>query len=164
MSRFRIALAWFLRIGLAGLLLYAGLAKLHEPLVFAREIANYQLLPQLAPHVAATLPVLELVAALAMLLPGPRWRPAGALLAFGLMATFLVAVTSVVLRGVDIDCGCFGSGSGAVTWLTVVRNLGLSLAALYLVFEDRGVSGSASGASSRGPGSERGDSGATRPG
>lgn len=154
-----------IRLGLAGLFFYAGFAKLRDPSAFAREIANYQLFPELAPHAAASLPAIEIVAALALLLPLERWRRAGALLVFGLLATFLVAVTSVVLRGVDIDCGCFGSGSGPVSWWTVARNASLSALALYLVFADRGVSEPRAGARLRGDGAGAGaDSSRARPG
>lgn len=156
-----------LRVGLAGLFLYAGAAKLRDPSAFVREIANYQFLPELAPHVAATLPSIEIVAALALLLPAAPWRRAGALLTFGMLVAFLVGVTSVVLRGVNIDCGCFGSGSGSVTWWTVARNAVLSAAALYLVLADRGVADSREGARLRGAGAGEaaGDSESrTRPG
>lgn len=128
--------AWAIRIGLAALFGYAGVMKLLDPEAFAREIANYQLVPSLAPHLAAVLPTTECVAALALLLPSAPWRRAGALAVAGLLAVFLVGVVSVVVRGVNIDCGCFGSGSGSVTGLTILRNVALAAAALYLVFED----------------------------
>jgi hypothetical protein len=47
-----------------------------------------------------------------------------------LLAVFTVAVTQVVLRGINIECGCFGGSSGTVTWLTVVRDVALFGAAL----------------------------------
>lgn len=157
MKRVVSAFTILARIGLGGLFLYAGFAKLRDPAAFAREIANYQLLPAIAPHLAATLPMVEIVAALSLLLPAVRWRRAGALLTFGLLATFLVSVTSVVLRGVNVDCGCFGSGSGPISWWTVARNATLSLVALYLVLADR--VGEDPGARSRGRDDGAGDAG-----
>ena len=133
------ALAWILKVGLAALLLWAGWAKLGEPGVFLEEIANYQLWPELAPYLASPLPGLEIVLGLALLLP-PRTTlaRAAALLTFGMMLVFTIAVTSVVLRGIDISCGCFGTGTGTVTWLTVLRDVAFSLAALFaLVFSLR---------------------------
>jgi hypothetical protein len=58
---------------------------------------------------------------------------AGALATSALMAIFTVAVTSVVLRGINISCGCFGAGSGPVTLLTVLRDVALlaACAGLY---------------------------------
>jgi hypothetical protein len=110
--------------------------KLAEPTVFAEEIANYQLFPELAPYLASTLPGLEVVLGLALLWP-PRTAisRAATLLTLGMMAAFTVAVTSVVLRGIDISCGCFGTGTGAVTWVTVLRDLAFTAAAFFaLVF------------------------------
>jgi hypothetical protein len=49
---------------------------------------------------------------------------------------FTVAVVSAVARGVNIDCGCFGAGSGPVSGLTIVRNLGLlAVAARWLLLD-----------------------------
>lgn len=118
---------WVLKVGLGGLLLYAGVLKLQEPSAFAEQIANYRFLPALAPLLAATLPVVELVVGSALILAGRKsgWLPAAALGSALLMAVFAVAVIQVVLRGIDTTCGCFGAGSSTVDWLTVARVLGL---------------------------------------
>lgn len=148
-----------LALGLAALFGYAGAMKLQAPVAFAEEIANYQLLPALAPHLAIVLPVLELLVALALVLP--RTRRAAALVGSGLMVAFLVAVTSVVVRHVDIACGCFGKDSAAVTWFTVARNVALLAACVYLVFD---VGRETSGGASAGDGSGDASVGAGRPG
>jgi len=148
----RDAVTLLVRAGLALLFGYAAIGKLRDPNAFAREIANYQLLPQYAQHAAATLPATELVLALALWVPNRSWRRAAALALAVVLFVFVVAVTSVVVRGVNVDCGCFGAGSGAVSWLTVVRNLGLTAAALYLLRED-----SSRSSSSGSPPSEGGD-------
>ena len=41
------------------------------------------------------------------------WTRAAALLAAALFSAFGVAVTVALIRGLDIDCGCFGTGAGA---------------------------------------------------
>jgi uncharacterized membrane protein YphA (DoxX/SURF4 family) len=126
------ALYLALRLGLGALFLVAGALKLRDPYAFALEIANYQLLPGLAPWLAATLPAVELVIGLA-LVAGPRpWARAGALAATLLLVLFTVAVASAVARGVNISCGCFGGDSGPVTWLTVLRDVALVAAALWV--------------------------------
>jgi putative oxidoreductase len=120
------------RLGLGALFLAAGGLKLSDPYAFALEISNYQLFPSLAPWLAAALPSTEIVVGVA-LVAGPRaWARAGALAAALLLAAFTVAATSAVVRGVNISCGCFGADSGPVTWLTVLRDLGLVAAALYV--------------------------------
>jgi len=133
------ALGWLLKVALGAVWLFAGATKLGDPAGFAEEIGNYQLLTDVAPLLAVTLPVIELLvgaALVALPLPNP-WLHAAALASGMLMVTFTVAVTSVLIRGIDIDCGCFGGGSGPVTPLTVVRDLtlmALSVAVLALAW------------------------------
>jgi putative oxidoreductase len=130
-------LAAVLRIGLGVLFVVAGAVKWADPTAFAQEIANYQLLPGLAPHLAVLLPAIEITAG-AVLLAGPLvWRRAAAAALFLVTAAFTVAVTAAVLRGLDISCGCFGGDSAKVTWLTVLRNLALLAAAAYLAWSWR---------------------------
>jgi len=132
------ALALMLRLGLGGLLLLAGALKLRAPVAFATEIANYQLLPALAPYVAAVLPVVELVIGGALVVAPRAWRRAAALGALALLATFTVAVGSAFFRRINIDCGCFGTGGGPITGLTLVRNVVLMAAAAAIVaFDER---------------------------
>jgi hypothetical protein len=127
------ALEWLLRLALAALLLWAGVAKLGDPAGFAVAITNYHLLPSLAPYVAVTLPTIELVIGAALLVAPRAWRRAAALCATGLMAVFTVAVAQVVVRGINVSCGCFGGDSGPVTWLTVLRDVALCAAAVALI-------------------------------
>ena len=128
-------LLWFLRLGLGALFVMSGVLKARDPSAFATEVANYQWLPsfpQAAPLIATLLPSLEVILGGALLVGSRAWARAGALLALGLLGVFTVAVTSVVLRGVNISCGCFGNDSGAVTWLTVGRNVVLFASAAWL--------------------------------
>lgn len=124
---------WALRLGLGGLFVVTGALKLADPSAFAVEIHNYQLFPALAPILAATLPAMELAIG-ASLVAGPRpWLRAGALSSLALMAVFTVAVGSAALRGINISCGCFGAGSGPITWMTVARDLTLLAACAGLL-------------------------------
>lgn len=121
--RVRAAAILLARLGLGGLLIFAGLAKARAPGAFATEIANYQLAPALAPWLAATLPAIELVVGLALMAAPRAWRQAAALGAATLLIAFTVAVGSAYFRGINIDCGCFGTGGGPITLLTLLRNL-----------------------------------------
>ena len=138
MKAAKAALALVLRLGLGGLLVVAGALKLRAPVAFATEIANYQLLPALAPYVAALLPVVELVIGGALVVAPRAWRRAAALGALALLATFTVAVGSAFFRRINIDCGCFGTGGGPITGLTLARNVVLMAAAATIVaFDER---------------------------
>jgi putative oxidoreductase len=127
-------LALALRLGLGGLMAWAGLMKLRDPGEFANEIANYHLFPSLAPWLAVTLPAIEIVLGLALCAAPRAWLRAAALATAGLLAVFTVAVAQVVARGINVSCGCFGgTGSGPVTGLTIARDLVLLAAAIALL-------------------------------
>ena len=127
------AIAWLLRLGVGGLFAWAGVLKLRDPAAFATDIANYQLFPALAPWGAATLPLIELVLGLALILAPSAWRRGAALATAGLMAVFTAGIAQAVARGIRIECGCFGGASGPVTSWTIARDLALLAAAIALV-------------------------------
>ncbi|MBI5497381.1 MAG: hypothetical protein HY904_20370 [Deltaproteobacteria bacterium] len=131
--------AALLRLGLGGILLYAGWAKVQDPTDFAIQITNYRLGDVWAPWAAVALPPIELLTG-ALLLLAPRrspWLQAACLVALGMFAVFLAAVITVVLRGIDISCGCFGGDSGPVSWITVARNTLLCTATAALLWYAR---------------------------
>lgn len=98
------------RLALAAIFLYSGYAKLSEPwLQFVVSLEGFKLLPEswLEP-VARTMPWCEVVLG-AALLTGvlTRWF---ALIGTLMLATFMGAAASAFFRGLEVDCGCFGSG------------------------------------------------------
>ena len=110
------------RFVLASVFVAAGLAKLARRAEFEAAVRRYELLPpSLAGPVARLLPPFEVVCGL-FLAAGLATRLVGAALALALGA-FTVAVTITLLRGREIDCGCFTSASPRrVGWGVVVRN------------------------------------------
>ena len=136
-ARARTALVAVLRLGLGGLLAAAGVLKLSDPSGFAVEIGNYQLIPALAPYLAAALPATEVLVGLGLILLPVAWRRAAAMSAAVLLVMFAVAVTSAYLRGINIACGCFGGGGDAISLLTIARNLALLTVAAALLALDR---------------------------
>jgi uncharacterized membrane protein YphA (DoxX/SURF4 family) len=129
-----------LRLALGALLGVAGFLKLRDPTGFATEITNYRLLPQLAPWLAATLPAIEIGLGASLMISPRRWRRAAALASLALLAVFTVAVAQVVLRGINVDCGCFGGNSGPVTPITVARDLALCAMAAAILWMERDIS------------------------
>ena len=129
------ALLLVIRIALGALFAWAGVVKLGDANGFAVEITNYRLLPALAPYLAVMLPGVELATGVALMIGPRRFVRAAALVATLLLLAFTVAVTQVVVRGINIQCGCFGGDAGPVTWLTVLRDallLGAALTVLVL--------------------------------
>ena len=100
-------LTWFyhvLRLGLAGIFIYAGLVKLLDPRAFAHTIAQYDLIPEmLLPLVAVSLPALELLAG-----AGLVFEVRGSLTTIALLLLiFMVILGFAVWHNLDVDCGCF---------------------------------------------------------
>jgi hypothetical protein len=125
-SRFARIVYHLGRLLLGGLFLYAGLVKAADVTAFARDVANYQILPYSWNYlVAATLPYIEFLAGL-LLVANRRVRPA-ALVTGGLTAVFMLVLVSVVARGLDIDCGCFRSGGRTTAVAALWRDAGLLL-------------------------------------
>jgi uncharacterized membrane protein YphA (DoxX/SURF4 family) len=108
----------------------AALAKLGDMQAFADQVYNFRLLPlMLVNRVALTLPWVELVAGLA-LVTGVRAR-SGAAIASMLMAAFTVAVLIAMARGLDFECGCFGTAdSTRVGLVKVGQNVAMLILAL----------------------------------
>lgn len=121
-----------LRLALAAVFIYAGIAKLMEVRAFAGLISEYGLLPRfmLAP-VAIMLPVAEIIAGLGLIL-----EVRGALSAITAMLMLFAGVLWFgILEGLDVDCGCFSpeelAGHDALRQ-ALYRDLGLMAAAVYL--------------------------------
>jgi putative oxidoreductase len=124
-----------LAIGLV--FLAAALAKIGDMPYFAQQVGNYRLAPMWAVNLLAmTMPWIELVTGLALVV-GPR-RRAGAALAFAFMLVFTVAVGAAWARGLDFNCGCFGkAGAGAIGASKFAENLGFTLLALLAFLPPR---------------------------
>jgi uncharacterized membrane protein YphA (DoxX/SURF4 family) len=127
------------RVYLGGVFLMACWHKILDPASFAVDIATYQMLPvELVNPMAVVLPWIELLAGLMMVL-GLGSRASG-LLVSGMMAVFIVAVTSAWQRGLQMSCGCFASKAMAedpISGLTVLRDLGWLALGLVVLFFDR---------------------------
>ena len=94
------------RLALAALFIYGGSVKLLDPHAFARTLSAYDLVPDpLLPVVAIGLPIVELLAGLALAFD---LRGSLATIA-GLFALFLVVLGYGILQDLDVDCGCFGA-------------------------------------------------------
>lgn len=134
-------LDWTFRLLLAGLFLYAAWPKLLDPAGFARDITNYRVsLPGIGQNyvylAAMFMPALEAVAAVCLF--WPKLRRGSALTIVILLAVFTVLILQAVLRGLNIDCGCFGSSAAAsalaskVGWSKIFENLGFLAAAVFV--------------------------------
>lgn len=132
------------RLALAGILLFAGYAKMKPQSgmiwspqsvnislsMFAMQVDSYELLPQTAVNfVAHWLPPFELFLGL-WLLSGVALRYSS-LAATLLIAGFFLVVVRSFAAGLEINCGCFGPGEKLGPW-TVARDGSMLVAAIAI--------------------------------
>ena len=99
------------RLFVGGIFIYASLDKLGHPQAFAEAISHYRIVPYPLLHLCAhLLPLVEILVGTALVLGIGR---RGAALLAGLMTViFMVAITSALIRNLDISCGCFNTDGG----------------------------------------------------
>lgn len=126
------------RLVVGGVWIVAGALKLADPYESVRAVRAYQLLPEaVVPTVGHLLPVLEIVVGL-MLILGLLTRAAAAVSAL-LFLAFVIGIASVWVRGIEIECGCFGgggakAGAAALYPWEIARDAGLFALSAFLVW------------------------------
>lgn len=123
------------RVGLGGMFVYSAWGKIMDPGLFATTVMRYELLPEVAVGLfSLTLPMLEMLVGIAFVCT--KWTREVALLATGMLVMFLGALAIAAVRGLEIDCGCFGVSSGGGRTelvLAIVRDLILLVPTAWLM-------------------------------
>ena len=125
------------RFGLAAVWLVSGLLKAADPDQTYVAVRAYDVLPDAGVEVvAALLPWAELALGV-LLLAGVGIRLVAAMSAV-LLVVFVAGVTQAWMRGLSIDCGCFGGGGavepGDTTYVQeLLRDAGFLLMAGWLI-------------------------------
>lgn len=116
----------------------AGALKLPYIDASVAAVRAYQLLPiELTQIVGIALPIIEVAIGL-LLMTGTFTRISAAIGSL-LMLAFVIGIASVWVRGISIDCGCFGGGGPveasrtAYPW-EIARDLGLMLLGTWTVW------------------------------
>ncbi|MFP4082369.1 MAG: MauE/DoxX family redox-associated membrane protein [Candidatus Aminicenantes bacterium] len=119
------------RLVLGGMFIWAGLLKILDPLDFAQSIANYRAFPDgISLFLALVLPWVEIISG-SLLVLGLFRRSASLILCL-LLVSFLVLISATVIRGMDIDCGCFGGFSQKVDYKLILTDGALLFLALIV--------------------------------
>ena len=108
---------------------WAALAKLGNLEAFATAVHNFRIVPVSTENLLAmTLPWVELVAALALIL-NVRAR-AGAVILTSLLTVFTLGIALAMFRGLSFECGCFGKAdSTSVGVVKLLQNTGMLVVA-----------------------------------
>lgn len=124
-----------IRLAVGIFFLLASIGKIADPSLFAREIANYRLLPDILVNIfAITLPWIEAASAI-FLITGIRLKTNSAIIS-SLLVVFIVALLSAMARGLNINCGCIANQVTMVGWNKVFEDAALLLGALIVFFSN----------------------------
>jgi len=97
---------------LGGVFIYASYDKILHPAAFSEIIYNYQILPDgLINLTALVLPMLELIMGIFFWVG--FWMPGTVMLSNTLLVSYTGILTFNLIRGLDINCGCFSTSSGS---------------------------------------------------
>jgi uncharacterized membrane protein YphA (DoxX/SURF4 family) len=121
-----------LRLAAGAVLVYASFDTLLDPQPFADAIDDYRILPLgLVNATAIVLPWVELVTGICLI--AGLWTPGAGLVTAALAAVYTGALTSALLRGLEIGCGCFGGGGETLSWTDLWLRLALLAAGVQIL-------------------------------
>ena len=120
-----------LRIVLGGIFVYAAWVKLRDPWeLYALAINSYEVLPLWAVEVVArSLPWLELAIGVGLI--AGIWLRISATVTSLLLMVFFGLMVRAFAKGMQINCGCFGS-TDIISWRTLLRDGSMLAASLLL--------------------------------
>jgi len=139
------ALLLILRLATAGLFIWAASVKLAGPREFLFSIKGFKILPEshaMLEALAFMVPWTEMVCAIALIVG--FWGRAAAMVIGGMLVVFIGAILSVLVRGMTVDCGCFGDfslfcSSGTIGWCNIGQNVLLFAIALPVMIWGPGL-------------------------
>jgi uncharacterized membrane protein YphA (DoxX/SURF4 family) len=110
----------------------AGAQKIIDPSGFAESIMNYRIFPLFSiNYIAITLPWIELISGILLIFG--KYVKENALIYSVLMSAFIILVMSAIFRGLDFECGCFGTNDATrVGWIKILENIGLLTLSVYV--------------------------------
>lgn len=119
----------------------AGYLKFSDPAGTVRAVRAFQILPEaVVPTFGHLLPVLEMVIGGCLLL-GVLTRGFAVVSAL-LLVAFVIGISSAWIRGLEIQCGCFGGGgfkenAGPGYARDIARDIGLVVVSGWLIWRPR---------------------------
>lgn len=122
------------RFILATVFIIAGIEKVSDLISFSSILHNYRIFPYWSINfIAVSLPWVELINGI-LLLYGYKKKEIAAI--FGIILLFFILLIFIsILRGLDINCGCFGTiGSVKIGYVKIYENTFLFLLALQIFF------------------------------
>jgi uncharacterized membrane protein YphA (DoxX/SURF4 family) len=127
-------LLFVIRITIGALFIYSAAVKIMDNEYFVKSVENYKILsPDFIKVIAFLIPSLELIIGTFILL-GIFTKESAALGGL-MMIVFIAAIIIALSRGLNIDCGCFGTKtSSKVGFIKIIENFFILLGFLWLAF------------------------------
>lgn len=122
------------RLVIGGMFIYASFYKIIDPAAFAKSIWYYHLVPgKLINLLALVLPWLEMICGLAVIVG--FWFRGAAFWSNVLLLVFIVALSTTIVRGISIDCGCFRAAQSAThsAWKALWFDAGALVFGIHLL-------------------------------
>ena len=124
------------RLLIGGIFLWAGVEKILSPFDFSVAIYNYRLFPGPVIGIAAAMiPWVEALAGLCLLV-GFNTKGASAITSI-LLLTFVGLIIISAIRGLDIDCGCFGGVERKVGFQAILEDTALFIVSTSILFLEK---------------------------
>lgn len=108
----------------------SSLGKLWDFSAFERAVRDFRVLPERLVRPGAYLFLVGEIAVAALMLAGAEFLWPGFLLAIFLLSLFCLALLSVLFRGIQTPCACFGLSHRPASLADVWRNVGFLAYAL----------------------------------
>lgn len=117
-------------------LIASGIAHISNPYIFLESVLAYQIFPrEIVPWLVAIITYVVMFSGLAVLTG--LFRPQVYALTTALFLAFVVMQVSVLFRGMEIGCGCFGPSEHALDWRTVGSSFLLLLSSFAALMIDK---------------------------
>ncbi len=121
-----------LRISVGVFFLYTGLSKIVFISGFADDIYNYRLFPEFIINLAAVfMPFFEINLGLFIIIG--LWLKETTMLVLLSLLSFIIMISSALIRGLDISCGCFGYGKGQLE-TTMMMDIAMFIPLAFSLF------------------------------
>ena len=135
MNRINPYLILLIRFLLGLVFIYASYDKILDSEKFARDIANYHIIPfGLENSIAIILPWLELLIGMGIILG--IFLDGSVVLSGSFLILFIFMIFQAMMRGFNIECGCGLKEGEMVGWSKILENI-VFLGASYIVFYSR---------------------------
>jgi uncharacterized membrane protein YphA (DoxX/SURF4 family) len=125
------------RLFLGFVFIYAAVNKIVEPQNFVESLTNYRLFPYFTINfIAIVLPWIELFSGV-LLLFGAKEKESASIIA-ALLIIFTIVVLISMARGLDFECGCYGTGkSDRIGLKKILENLFLLILCYAVISKDK---------------------------